>query len=276
MARPTLEDVVARIGETPRLPLVASQLLSLFKDAQAGTADIKRVLVYDPEFSSRVVQVAQGIAERNGRKINDLNMAVNYLGFETLKSVVVLVGIMKALPDKKGAIRFQADRFWRHSLAAGITYRYLARKKKLDADTAFLSGILHDIGKLLINHNLPSEMEQMLLMSERAQSYMHTLEALVLDTSHGEVGAWLAESWGVSEEIVYFICHHHNVEKENQLVFPMASLADKILSELGMSSPGSCGDISDEKESLNIRQLCRELKPELQVINYIFPEQHLN
>ena len=78
-------------------------------------------------------------------------MAVNYLGFESLKAIVILVGMMQALPERKGTMRFQTERFWRHSLAAGITYRYLARRFKEDGDVCFLGGMFHDIGKLLLN-----------------------------------------------------------------------------------------------------------------------------
>lgn len=282
MTRASLDDVT-RLITKPHLSMVVVQLLTLFKDPHVGNADIKRVLAYDPEFASRVVQVSQAIAEKSDKKVNDLNMAVNFLGFESLKSVVLLVGFMKAFPETKGALRFQIDRFWRHSLASAIAYRYLARDRGVNVDVAFLCGIFHDIGKLIINQVLPSEMEQLMIMAERTQSYIHQVESLVLDTHHGEVGAWLAQSWGVDDEIVYYICNHHKEDKADSIIFSIGELVDYLLFEIGLISPGSygnkelAGSILDQLELKNadLRQLERELKSELILVNYVLPEQEI-
>ncbi|MGE4158618.1 MAG: HDOD domain-containing protein [Planctomycetota bacterium] len=243
MIRPGLPEVTAALPKTLHLPLVASQLLSLLQDPNSSIADVRRVLTHDPELSKQVMALSRNNLVSQGKDVPDLNAAVSFLGFETLKSVILSLSILQSFPKTQGALHFNVQAFNNHSVAAAVVYRRLAREEGLHPDIGFLCGLLHDVGKILMNMACPREFEQALIMADRAQVYLHNVEGLVFATNHAQVGAWLARSWSLPPDLVSFIETHHKPDPHKpSLIHAIAELADSLLIEKGLECPGSFGE----------------------------------
>lgn len=243
MIRPGLAEIAAALPSKLHLPLVAGQLLGLLQDPNSSVADVKRVLTHDPELSKQVMALSRHSLVSQGKDVADLNAAVSFLGFDTLKSVILSLSILQSFPRTRGALHFNLQAFFTHSVSAAVVYRKLAREEGIHPDICFLCGLLHDVGKILMNLACPKEFEQALIMADRAQVYLHSVESLVFSTTHGQVGSWLARSWNLPPDLCSFIETHHRPDPQKpSLIHAIAELADSLLMEKGLESPGSFGE----------------------------------
>jgi HD-like signal output (HDOD) protein len=131
---------------------------------------------------------------------------------ETIKALVLSVKIFSQL-DKAGMRFFAVDRIWAHSLATGVFAKTIATAEKQEPtiiDDAFMSGLLHDAGKLILAANLPQPYKEALTAArENGRSDLEA-ERQAFGVTHAEVGAYLFALWGLPFPIVEAIAFHHS------------------------------------------------------------------
>jgi len=129
-----------------------------------------------------------------------------------VKSLVLSIHVFSQF-DQAGVPEMPLEQLWSHSLKVGQYAKQIARAEGQDrrmADDAFMAGVLHDTGKLILASNFSDWYSQAIGLSKEKQEPLADLETQLFGTSHGEVGAYLLGLWGFSHPLVEAVAFHHH------------------------------------------------------------------
>jgi len=236
-----LKALVSDIKELPTLPQVAVTLMDLLDDPNTGAPQINRVMARDPALASKILRLVNSAYYGLSNKVSSLNQAIVILGFKTVKSVALSASVMGLFKGPSENRRFDRALFWKHSIACACVARLVARKQKgLDPETAFSAGLLHDIGKLVLDHYVPGDVEAIVESARKKQASFLAAEKEILSTDHAEVGRWVAEKWGLPKELVGAIAYHHDLASaSDKTIVAVIQFADFLARLKGIAASGS-------------------------------------
>lgn len=209
-----LKTLAAGLGTLPSLPHVYAELQEKIKDPECAIGDVALIIERDLAMSTKVLQLVNSAFYGIYKQIDSPARAVNLLGLETIKALVLGVGVfteMASAPTKE----FSASALWAHSYTVAKFAKTIALAESPDreiADCAFIAGIVHDIGKLLLFSSMG---EQYLQAIEQAQSEsipLNTAEQQIFEGDHGDVGGYLLGIWGLPGGVVEATTFHHKLE----------------------------------------------------------------
>ncbi len=207
-----LKSIVADISELPTLPQVAVTLMDLLDDPKTSAPEINRVMARDPALAAKILKLVNSAYYGLSNRVASLNQAIVILGFKTVKSIALSASVMGLFKERGQAGAFDRAQFWKHSIACACVARLVARKQKgVDPEVAFSAGLLHDIGKLVLDHYMADDMEAIVKAAGDARSSFLDAEQSILQTNHAEIGQWLAEKWGLPKELASVIGYHHRM-----------------------------------------------------------------
>jgi len=215
------ELILRRIDTLPTLPPVALRLLALTSDDDASAADVVRLVESDPALTATVLRLCR-VADRAGSRrdpMPTLARAIALLGFNTLRSAVLTVGVLQSVPPPHPVspaasgdpVGLDRPGFWRHSLAVAVAAERLARNAPrlgIDPGLAFVAGLLHDLGKLALDHVLPQAYAQVVELARTHRGDLAAWETRVLGVDHHRAGRRLAEHWGLPVALAQAMALH--------------------------------------------------------------------
>lgn len=203
--------LVQRIVDLPTLPVVIPTVFRLAEDPRSSAPDLAKVIASDQSLASRILRLANSAFYGFPREITSINHAVVLLGFETVKSIALATTVFNTLQEGESAGAFDRQQFWLHAAAVAAATRMLARgRKTMDLEGAFVSGLLHDIGKVVLDRFFASRYRHAVrLVAEVDCLLLREAEVAVFGVDHTEIGRWLAERWRLPQAIVAAIAFHH-------------------------------------------------------------------
>ena len=196
--------------ELPTLPTVASQLITLTAREDATLADIGELVSQDVSLSAKILKVSNSAFYSFPQQIGSIKQAVSILGMNAVRSLVLSFSF---LTMKAGRVksRFDFEKFWEKSLTSAVTARLILEKVKgVDFEEAFVSGLLQNLGELILARSFPKEYDKVLQAVEDDQHDTLTAEETVFGMNHTMVGTEIARSWGFPEILLIPIEYHHN------------------------------------------------------------------
>jgi HD-like signal output (HDOD) protein/GGDEF domain-containing protein len=195
-----LEKFVARANQLYTLPAVAMEVLQLTNCPRVDTAALKLCIERDPALVSKILRTVNSSLFGLVRDVTDLNQAITLLGIKPLK---LLVLGFSAPPKLLSGIEQQSlAQYWKRALVKAIAARELsARYENVDADDAFLAGLLQDIGMLVLLKELGEPYAQFLDRAGEEQVDLVMLELETLGFDHRLLSARMLQSWGLSESL---------------------------------------------------------------------------
>ncbi len=224
-----IQKHITRIGDLPTLPEVATKVSMLVKDPNSNVSDIVSVIRNDPSLTSKILKIANSAFYGMRRRIESLNMALVILGMREINSLVTAISIFKAFPSDSVNSDFDYRQFWLHSAGVGEIAKLLGRRLGFrEESSVFTGGLLHDLGKIVIAKYFFEEFVESLELSAKENISMREAENRILGTDHTEIGAWLAERWGLPDFLVNTIRFHHHVLQAptNDAEIALVHLAD--------------------------------------------------
>lgn len=209
MANTDIRRIVERIQNLPTLPDVVTRILKLVKSPESCAQDVESILSRDQSMTTKVMRLVNSSFYGYAGKITTLKQAVVILGFETIRSIALTASVFTAFAGR-GRERFDREAFWRHSIATAVASRMLAQAAREEAaEEIFLAGIIHDIGKVVLDEYAPVEFDQVLAVVEAKDCLIYEAEREVLGSSHAQIGRWLATKWSLPAELTDVIFYHH-------------------------------------------------------------------
>lgn len=240
MGNVDIRRVVERIQNLPTLPIVVTQILKIVGDEDSGASDIQQILRRDQALTGKIMRLVNSSFYGYAGKIKDLQQAVVILGFDTIKSVALSATVFSAF-SKTDRRAFDREGFWRHSIAVAVAARRLAMAAKHPAaEEAFVAGILHDVGKVVLDEYAPAEFDAVLAYVAEKDVLIYEAERAVLGFSHAQIGRWLATKWALPADFVDVIFYHHqpgNAQKAPQLT-AFAHVGDVLARTLKLGTGG--------------------------------------
>jgi len=202
----------------PTMPAVATQVMEILRDPDAGMKEVAQVMERDPVLAARTLRMATSAAFAGaGTKIT-LQEALARLGTKVLKGLLVEASAQKLFVSNTPRINESLRALWEHSVAVGILARdVLALTGAVDSDSAYLAGLLHDVGKPVVASVL-LELERQL--TDVQEGWIDSGEWLqVVGRIHRPIGVALAEKWALPGPIVacvrdaagYDEANHHSL-----------------------------------------------------------------
>jgi putative nucleotidyltransferase with HDIG domain len=189
--------------DLPVLPHVATQLLGGGMGDDVGLGDIATTLHGDQALAGHVLRVANSAAYAGGARIQSIQQALLRIGLTQLREIILGVVVGSRVFQCRG-YEDLVRTLWRHSAVAGAYAREIARGLRTNAESAFLCGLLHDVGK-------PVVLALLLELTKKTPARPAPQACLgVLDLFHAAVGRSLAERWQLPEPVIEAIAHHHD------------------------------------------------------------------
>ncbi len=193
----------------PQLPQILLRIESALENPEIGGQELGRVILEDPALTAQVLKVANStFYNPRGNKISTVSRALVILGFDNIRRLVLGLSVsrMFTLMPRWSVYR----RLWRHSLAVALLARELAQADGFkEAEVAFVGGLLHDVGKLIIGHLHGEAYAEILERCLQEAAFdLCRAEAEAFYCNHQEVGALLAQFWGLPIELVRVIGRH--------------------------------------------------------------------
>ena len=204
LEQPALKQVISRIQSLPSIPSVYVQLMDALKGPDASAKQIGAIIRQDLAMAAKIVQLVNSSAFGLQRRIADPAEAVVYLGTETIRSLALSVSLFSEF--RSAQVRgFSLESLRDHGTAVGALARLIAKSMKLsksEVDEAFLGGLLHEIGKLVLVANYPREYEEAVMKATREQIRIANAERQIFGTTHAHVGAYLLWLWGLPPGVI--------------------------------------------------------------------------
>ncbi len=197
------------------LPPVAAQLMRMVSGEQTSFQRMSALVRTDSAFSAEVLRVANSPLLGCRRRIDSVRHALTMLGLEKLKSLVMAVALRDFLSS---ALQVPAlRRCWRHSLACGCICEELAGAARLNRDSAYTAGLLHDVGRLALLASYPAEYARMLDVSDEYAYDVLSCEEDLFDIDHCRAGEWLVRDWQLPDEFAEVAGAHHRAPASGRI-----------------------------------------------------------
>ena len=232
-----LQNIVMQAVDLPTIPAVAKKVVKALGNPNTNLNDLNKLISTDQALSARILKIANSAMYYCQREINSLNMAMSRIGLASLKSIVIAVStkdIYKTFGEAEKLL-------WEHSVGVSIASQTIAQKiGGFKDDEIFLGGLMHDIGKTLLNNKDPQKYSQIFQeVHEGGKSFIDA-EQEIYGFTHAEVGALIINKWNLPAILTEVIRIHHDLNPEQKptqnglKTAALINLADLICQKLGI------------------------------------------
>jgi len=223
----------------PEMPSTAFELNDIVEDPTASVHSIAEVVNRSPSLTTLLLRIVNSSFYGFPSKINNISRAVTIIGTREITGLALGLSIVKAFKDIPEEI-LDMSSFLRHSIACGIISRILAANKNIpQTEQMFVSGLLHDIGRLIIYQYFPDQAKTLLNLSATSDKLLYQQENSILGGNHTLIGKYLLKTWKLPLELENNIFFHHNPSAAHDPIqAAIVHLADIMVNALRLGSSG--------------------------------------
>ncbi|MBI5639108.1 MAG: HDOD domain-containing protein [Nitrospirae bacterium] len=242
-------ELILNDCEIPSVPMVAVKILRLVEDPSTDVEALQDAIMSDQSLAARVLRVANSAYYGLRRNIDTISEAIVMMGFGTIKNLTLAVST-KEVYKKFGLLE---QKLWEHSIGVSVAASILAAEVRfLHLEEASVAGLLHDVGKVIMNNSQPDRFSALteMVYNERVTYYQREKE--VFGFGHAEVGGIFAQKWGFPENLCDAIRRHHfnhyddlmDLAPDVRTLCCIITLADAICIRLGVGYRGPMSDLT--------------------------------
>jgi HD-like signal output (HDOD) protein len=238
-----LQQKVEHTPNLPSLPVVVTKIIAAVDDPNSTIGRLNDLISKEPALAARMLRLANSayFGRRNG--MVSLPQCALVLGFNTIRSLALSASVHRMVVAA-GVKTFNPQEFWRHSLGTGVGGRMLAKASSRDGEAAMSSGLVHDIGKLVLDVVAGAEYETVQARLQAGEA-CEAVETELLGATHGDVGGWLATRWKLPDLIIQAITFHHrpdSADAPHQPLVKLVALSNALAHALGEGKPANSVD----------------------------------
>ncbi len=205
-----LRKLISGIDNLPTLPKIYLDLENALSSEKSSLKEIAEIVSHDITITAKILQLVNSAFFGLPTTISNISQAVQYLGLNIIKSLVIYIKVF-SMVDESPSQRFFFNSIWEHSYKVANAAKAIALEEgfeRADVEEAFLSGLLHDIGKIILT-KVDGYPDKILTHAKENKLTFTDAELDLLDTSHSEAGAYLLGIWGLPDRIVENVAFHH-------------------------------------------------------------------
>jgi putative nucleotidyltransferase with HDIG domain len=232
-------EIIGRIASVPTLPSASTEVVRLVRDPRSPSAEVARVIEYDPALTTNVLRIANTAPFGAPQSVGTVREAFSRLvpdnGFES----VLAEAFGKITESPMTGYDVKGEDLWDHLIGSAIASTRLAQVLRLSPpEHLFTAALTHDIGKVVLGTFPEIDAYGIIALALRDRISFEEAERTVLGIDHAEVGAFLAEHWGLPGSIVDAVRLHHQPELslEHPLIVNLVHVADVVCLMAGVGA----------------------------------------
>lgn len=272
-----IEEALRGIRDLPTLPAILGKILHAAADPDASAIDLGRLIAADQSLSATLLKLVNSSYYGFYRQIKTVTQAIVVLGFLEVRNLALTATAFRAFDAFPS--RYDREQLWRHSLAVALASDRIAKLTRQNSDGCFESGLLHDIGKVVLDCLYPEQFRQAAVLAESKACSIADAERETFGLTHAEVGGRLGEHWNLPEAVVETIRHHHSAREA--VIDPgqayLVSAANALAYEAGLgeassgAAPGLDPEVADflgltEEHRAAVIEELRENAPKIEAM----------
>ena len=233
-----MRKLIGQMEAIPSLPNLYSEIVEKARDPGVTLEDLAQTIAKDIAMTAKILKLVNSAFFGLGREISSVTDAISYLGIETVKSLVLTVNAFAQFEGPK-LKSISLEEIWSHSLAVASGAKAIAKLEQCNGrvqEEAFVAGMLHDLGKLILGLNFPVEYGEVSKMAGNPGTWLEA-ERASFGVDHADVGGALLGLWGLPGPVVETIALHHRPSLSAAKEF--SSLAAVIVADSLARSPES-------------------------------------
>jgi HD-like signal output (HDOD) protein len=206
-----IELMTNHVAGLMAFPFTVARVLQLAESEKSAATDLAKVIQTDPVISAQLLKISNSVLFASlNRRIGSVKDAIIRVGFRETKRLVMSMTVMGLVSEKNKNLGFDRTDFWYHSLVCGIiAERFAKQLGTVNTEEAFLAGILHDFGILLMDEFFPSIFSKVLEDTTNTSGQFITSEKTLLGVTHNDMIAELFSKWKLPESVTDGIIHQY-------------------------------------------------------------------
>ena len=258
--RTELRRQVDKIVTLPTLPHVIGKLASVLENPMVSAEEVNTVISSDQVLTAKVLRLVNSAFYGFPGQISSVTHAIVILGFTTIRSVALSASVFDVFSLNGGNVKFDRSKFWQHAIGTAVISKAIAHYKGYpEEEDAFVAGLLHDIGKVIIDQCLHDLFSKIIKEVYDKDILFLDAEHEFMDCNHQHLGKWLCENWKLPLRLREAIAYHHQPElaREGYQLACFVQLADILCraKKIGNGGDMQIPKISHEAwKSLNLQE----------------------
>lgn len=258
-----IRKYIDKIEDLPTLPIVIQRILTLVNDPRSTVRQIGGIINSDQSLTAKTLKLVNSAFYGFEKKISTVDQAIVIIGFDAVKNLAISASVFDIFKGIKQKSSFHRHGFWTHSIATAFISKEICEDINLgNTGEVFVAGLLHDIGKLMLDIYFPEEMNKILYQAANMNlSFLQSEESL-LSINHSLIGYYLAKRWNLPEVLTWPIRFHHHPQKGERFAETVSIVhIANIIAKAGKI--GYDGDNSMPKISVYAWNTIKKRKPDL-------------
>lgn len=262
-----LDDYINKVKHLPPAPKVLPELLALLNDDEVDTSRVVDVITFDQSLTAAVLQMCNSACFGGGRAVDDIQEAIQRIGFQQVYQIVLAVSGSRVLgPEQKGYGIAEGE-LWKHSVCTAVAARTMAEELGEDRNVVFTAALMHDIGKLVLAQALESIYSKVIEETESNQYSLLETEKKLLGVQHAEIGGRLLARWKFPANLVSAVWFHHQprAAAAHERIASFVYLGNMITHFLGHGYGHQAFALRGRAEALDILDLSADDLPKFMI-----------
>jgi HD-like signal output (HDOD) protein len=232
------KQILRKVTELPAMPQTVLKARQIMSREGSGFDELAEVLKTDQAIASKLLKLSNSAYYGMRGKVSSLQHASVVLGLNTLKDIIMMAGASSMLASELRGYGLDSGDLWQHSLGVAFGAKIIAERKAPElAEDAFVAGLIHDCGKLVLDESILERKDEFAnFMEDGTQSFLK-VEKDILGFDHSEMAYALCRQWGVPEAINTAIRYHHKpTSSGDDKMSCIVHLADALAMMSGMGT----------------------------------------
>jgi HD-like signal output (HDOD) protein/CheY-like chemotaxis protein len=233
LSDPDLQSMVSEVGALPAPSNAIVELNDVLSREDSTLVDVAAIVGTDANMTAKLLQVVNSAYFGLSSPISEAREAVAYLGMDAVRDLTVAMELMRTLSQGTPMLQSVIDDMHSHAVTVAHMARDLAPNRTIQSE-AFVGGLLHDAGLLLIASQLPEKFLELQVQTMRCSLPLTEVEVEILGAHHSDIGAHLLDLWGLPHSIVEAVARHHDafeVSGDSVDALHAVHMADVIVGE---------------------------------------------
>jgi len=236
----SLRGIASGIDDLPTLPATYQEIVQCLQDPESSLVDVGPIVGKDIGMTAKILQLVNSSFFGVAAPVKSIEQSVTMLGIDTISALVLGHGMFSHFNDLG---EFNIEALWNHSARCSALAKMIAEMEDMPAqavDNAFLAGMLHDVGQLVLASEKPGEYAEVRARVEAGSESIDDVERELLHATHGEVGAYLLGLWGLPDTIVEAVAFHETPGRCHAMEFGLPGVvhaASRLAQGVDVSDP---------------------------------------
>ena len=226
LCNPALRGLTSQMQSIPSVPAVYGELIQVLRSSEASFGVVGRIMARDVGMTTKILKLANSGYFGVSRAMTEPQEAVVYLGIDTVRALVFTWSAFSQF-KLRDCCCFCIEELQQHSLAVGALARKIAKRLSLspaEVGHAFVGGLLHDIGKLVLVTNYTEQYQEAMRRARASNIPIDQVESEMFGASHAEIGAYLLWLWGLPDPVAEILALHHHPSRDTEVAPAVAAV----------------------------------------------------